>query len=118
MEIILNIYNQRMMYLLKKFSILLICLVFTSSCITVVFEPYLGDNHTVTTSESGKESLPSPSNKDQKKIETGAIKAPALKRHYCPVPKFSLQNKQFYQLVHTVPEKQAEKYSQDPRYNE
>jgi hypothetical protein len=55
-----------MMYLLKKLSILLICLVFMKSCITVVFEPSLGENHTVTTSESGKESLHSPSDKDQK----------------------------------------------------
>ncbi len=55
-----------MMYILKKFSILLVFLVLMNSCITVVFEPYLGEDQTITTSESEEESTNSPSGKDQK----------------------------------------------------
>jgi hypothetical protein len=56
-----------MMLFLKKFLILLACMVFLNGCITVVFEPYLGGDHTVTASKSGEENVHSPSGKDQKK---------------------------------------------------
>ena len=55
-----------MMPVLKKFSLLLACLVLINGCITVVFEPYLGEDHTLTTGESEQENLHSPSGNDQK----------------------------------------------------
>jgi hypothetical protein len=56
-----------MMPVLKKFSLLLACLFFMNGCITVVFEPYLGEDRKVTTGESRQENLHSPSGNDQKK---------------------------------------------------
>jgi hypothetical protein len=55
-----------MMPVLKKFSLLLACLVFINGCITVVFEPYLGEDHKLTTGASEQENLHSPSDNDQK----------------------------------------------------
>ena len=54
------------MHLLKKFSILLVALVFINGCITIVFEPSMGEDQRLTRSVAGQEDLTTHSGKDQK----------------------------------------------------
>jgi len=55
------------MYSLKKFSILLVSLAFINGCITIVFEPSMGEGQRLNSIESGQEDLTPHSGKDQKK---------------------------------------------------
>ena len=54
------------MSVFRNFLFLFACLFFINGCITVVFEPYLGEDHPLITSKPGEESLQPLSGKDQK----------------------------------------------------
>ena len=50
----------------KKFSILLVSLFFFNGCMTIVFEPSMGEGQRLASSESSQDGLSPPSGKEHK----------------------------------------------------